>query len=119
MPPMVRATFPHSVRVTLQRDFERARKSGRSVSDEVLRISFVPNGSGVTRLGLAVPKRGSAIERNRIKRVIREVFRVRRAGLPAGLDLVVSPRSYELAGDFDTAGRSFDALLARVRTGAK
>jgi ribonuclease P protein component len=115
---MVRATFPRSARVTAQRDFERARKGGRAVSDDVLRIVVFPNGLPVTRLGLAVPKRGSAIERNRIKRVVREVFRLRRAALPAGLDLVVSPRDYARAADFAEAGRSFDALIARVRSGA-
>jgi ribonuclease P protein component len=111
---MARATFPHAARVTSQRDFERARKTGRSCGDDVLRISFVENGLAVTRLGLAVPKRGSAIVRNRIKRVVREVFRLRRASLPPGFDLVVSPKDHERACDFEAVGRSFDALVARL-----
>jgi ribonuclease P protein component len=113
---MTRATFQKTVRVRSQKDFERARKTGRTVTDQVLRVTFAANGLGFARLGLAVPKRGSAIERNRIKRVIREVFRLRKDRLPPGFDIVVSPKDYERAQDFDAVGRSFDALLAKSGT---
>jgi ribonuclease P protein component len=113
---MSRATLPRTARVTSQRDFARARREGRTVSDGPLRFSLLANGRSVTRLGLAVPKRGSAVARNRIKRVIREAFRLRRAELPGGLDVVVSPRDPELAQDFHAVSRSFDALVARLRS---
>jgi len=67
------------------------------------------------RLGLVVGKKflKRAVDRNRCKRVLREQFRLRRAGLPA-VDLVarlaVKPESLDaglLAGDFA-------ALLARL-----
>jgi ribonuclease P protein component len=112
---MPRATFPRSARVTSPRDFARARSAGRSLSDSVLRINVLENGLAVTRLGLAVPKRGSAVERNRIKRVIREVFRLRRAALPPGFDLVISPKDPDRARDFDEVGRSFDALTSKLK----
>ena len=113
----MKATFPKAARVRSKHDFERARKVARAVSDGVLRISILPNGSGLTRLGLAVAKRGSAIERNRIKRVIREVFRLRRAALPAGFDLVVSPKDYAAASGFEAVSKSFDGLIARIWPG--
>jgi ribonuclease P protein component len=44
------------------------------------------------RLGLSVSrKHGNAVERNRLKRLIREAFRLSRHDLPAGLDLVLVP----------------------------
>jgi ribonuclease P protein component len=114
---MARATFKRAARVTSKRDFERARKGGRVVGDAVLRISVLPNGLSATRLGLAVPRRGTNIERNRIKRVVREAFRLCRARLPGGFDLIVSPRDFARAGDFAAVTKSFDALAARLEAG--
>jgi ribonuclease P protein component len=114
---MARATLKRAVRVTSKRDFDRARKGGRSLGDSVLRFSVHENGLSATRLGLAVPRRGSNVERNRIKRVIREAFRLRRARLPPGLDLVVSPRDYARASDFAAVSKAFDGLVARLAAG--
>ena len=52
-------------------------------------------GKGPTgpRLGITASRRvGNAVQRNRAKRLLREAFRCVRAGLPAGLDLVVIVR---------------------------
>jgi ribonuclease P protein component len=114
---MVRASLKASARVRKKGDFDRARKRGRSFGDDVLRFTVLDNGLAVTRLGLAIAKRASAVERNRIKRVVREVFRLRRSTLPAGLDLVVSARDFGKAVDFAAVSRSFDALAARLPGG--
>jgi ribonuclease P protein component len=114
---MARATFKRAARVTSKRDFERARKGGRVLGDAVLRISVLANGLATTRLGLAVPRRGSNVERNRVKRVVREVFRLRSDRLPKGFDLVVSPRDYARACDFEAVSKSFDALEAKLQAG--
>jgi ribonuclease P protein component len=75
-----------------------------------------PNGLAHARLGLAVGVRavGSAANRNRVKRVVREAFRLRRAELPA-VDLVVNARA--AAGEASNAQitASVVALWARIR----
>ncbi|MCL4107120.1 UNVERIFIED_CONTAM: hypothetical protein GTU68_039112 [Idotea baltica] len=49
--------------------------------------------TGLTRIGLSVSKKnGNAICRNRIKRLLREAFRLSRLELPVGLDLILIPR---------------------------
>ena len=54
-----------------------------------------PNGLDRTRLGLAVPRAvGKAARRNRIKRLLREGFRLSQHDLPAGLDMVVVVRPH-------------------------
>jgi ribonuclease P protein component len=59
-----------------------------------LAVSAVPNGLEHSRLGLAIGRRvGPAVERNRLKRLIREAFRLEQRVLPRGFDFVVTVRS--------------------------
>jgi len=52
------------------------------------------NSVGYARLGLSVGrKHGNAVARNRLKRLLREAFRLRRAELPHDFDLVCVPRT--------------------------
>ena len=52
-----------------------------------------PNELAWSRLGLTVSRKfGGAVARNLMKRRLREIFRLRRGTLPAGLDLVVNVR---------------------------
>ncbi|MBA3312874.1 MAG: ribonuclease P protein component, partial [Planctomycetaceae bacterium] len=62
--------------------------------DEHLLVFALRNDLGVTRLGLSVSKKhGGAVARNRVKRLLREAFRLEQHELPIGLDLVLIPRS--------------------------
>jgi ribonuclease P protein component len=75
-------------------DFRRVYARKRSVSDEWLILYGCENGLDYLRLGLSVSaKVGRAVFRNRLRRLYREAFRLTRASLPTGLDLVIIPRS--------------------------
>ncbi|MCC6126135.1 MAG: ribonuclease P protein component [Pirellulales bacterium] len=77
-------------------DFKRAYDRRCSASDGILLVFGEANGLPHPRLGLSVSRKvGNAIARNRWKRLIREAFRLTRAKMPIGLDLVVIPRSKE------------------------
>jgi ribonuclease P protein component len=74
-----------------------------------------PNSLEHARLGLAVGVKaaGNAVNRNRIKRLVRESFRRRQAGLPA-VDFVVNARAAAgRAGNAQIAA-ALDALWARI-----
>jgi ribonuclease P protein component len=62
-------------------------------ADRVLVVQGCSNALTYARLGLSVSRRvGSAVVRNRWKRLIREAFRTQRDAMPPGIDLVVRPR---------------------------
>jgi ribonuclease P protein component len=100
-------------------DFLRVQASPRKAPGPSFVVLASPrdDGAGETRLGIVASKKvGNAVQRNRAKRLVREVFRRHRAALPPGLDLVViaRPRAAELtlaAADAELA-RAF-ARLAR------
>lgn len=88
--------FPPAHRVLKGGDFGRVLRGGRRAADAVLSVTAAPNGLPHPRLGLAVSGRwGGAVRRNRMKRLVREAFRLRRGEIPPGFDYVVSPRATE------------------------
>lgn len=103
-------TFRPHERIKDPAEFQRAFQRRRSVSDEALIIYGVENGLEHPRLGISVSRKKvrRATKRNALKRRIREAFRLGKAALPPGIDLVVLPRSGELT--FATALASMRKL---------
>lgn len=95
-------------------DFRRAFDRKRSASDDALIVYGIENGRDHARLGLSVSRKRvrKAHDRNRVKRLLREAFRLSKAELPAGIDLVVVPRGPSLT--FDVALRSLPSLAWAV-----
>jgi ribonuclease P protein component len=85
--------FPRNRRLLKPDDFSRVFNQGRRSSDRFFLVLGMLNQAGDTRLGMAVSKKNCrrAVDRNRIKRMIRESFRHHLESL-AGLDLVVVAR---------------------------
>ncbi|MBV8488459.1 MAG: ribonuclease P protein component [Planctomycetaceae bacterium] len=91
-------TFRPHERIKDPADFRRAFDRRRSVSDNLLIVYGVENGLDHPRLGISVSRKKvrRATARNRIKRLIREAFRLAKPVLPPGIDLVVLPRGHDL-----------------------
>lgn len=86
-------SFAKDSRLTARHEFLAAQKSARRRKTRNFIVLWRPNGLSRTRLGVTVSKRvAGAVGRNRLKRLVREVFRANRSGLPPGLDLVVIAR---------------------------
>jgi ribonuclease P protein component len=86
---------PRSARLLRPADFARLRESGRRLSSQQLSIQYCKRDEPGARLGMAVSRRVSklAVVRNRIRRQVRENFRLHRARLPACDILVIARQS--------------------------
>ena len=110
----VTATFRPHERLKDPRDFRRAFDRRRSESDQVLVVYGVENGLAHSRLGISVARKKvrAASSRNRLKRLVREAFRLSKGDLPSGIDLVVIPRSQNAS--LEAVRTSLAALGARL-----
>lgn len=104
-PDRPRYTLPAERRIRRKPQFDSIQAEGRRLGNGHFGVTARPNESDGPRLGLAVSIKvaGNGVERNRIRRVIRESFRLSQHELPA-LDLVVSAR-----------GRARGAAAAELR----
>ena len=97
----VRYTLPRSARLITQRDFRRVYSRGARAHGRSLILVATLRRGRTCRLGVSVSKaHGPAVRRNKIKRLLREAFRLERPTLPEPLDIVLIPRErdrYELA----------------------
>ena len=110
-----RLTLPARLRLRRKSDFDAAYARGRRLSDGFFTVIATANEIGAPRLGLAVAVRaaGGAVARNRLRRIIRESFRMHQHALPA-LDLVVSVRPKAREVPARTLRESLAALWRKV-----
>ena len=75
-------------------------------------VFVLPNDGAATRLGVAATRKiGSSVDRNRAKRLAREVFR--RHKMAAGLDIVIVPRREMLDAPFASLEADYHAAVQR------
>lgn len=85
--------FRRQERLSRARDFEAVFANRQSAAGAWIVIYGRANGLDYNRLGLVISRRlGSAVRRNRFKRLVREAFRLTKSEQPAGWDLLVLPK---------------------------
>lgn len=87
------ASFPRTARLCLPSEFNHVFRNGGRSSDSCFMVFACGSGGSAARLGVAVARKAvaAASQRTRIKRVVRESFRLDRSQLPA-VDIVVQAR---------------------------
>ena len=112
---MPAAGLPRDARVRRAGDIAALRQASGRLGGRCFSVRWRPNGLAHARLGLAVSKRVSkrAVERNRIKRLVRESFRRARLELPP-IDLVVMAREAAAAVPGAELLVELDALWRRL-----
>jgi len=81
-------------RIVNDKEFEHVYKTGTIRKSGCLIVRSLANNLKYSRLGVAVSKKifRNAVTRNRIKRLIREAFRLNKYQLPKGIDFIVGVR---------------------------
>jgi len=103
-------------RLKRNRDFRIVFYRGKSVANRfyVLYVSRRVSG-GPARIGFSVSKKvGNAVLRNRVKRLLREVMRVRAQTLPDGVDVVIIARKDAAGLGLQQVDRQVQTLLRRA-----
>jgi ribonuclease P protein component len=85
--------FSRAERLRRTVDFDRAYTEGKKVASSSLVLFFCPSRQEATRLGVSVSKKiGKAVVRNRVKRLLRESFRLNKHALKKGYDILLVAR---------------------------
>jgi ribonuclease P protein component len=104
--------FSASEHVRKRADFELIYKTGFKRSGRLMTMFTREREAGTARLGIAATRKmGAAVERNRAKRLVRELFRHNKP--VAAVDVVVVPRREILAAPYDRIELEFRSLLSR------
>jgi ribonuclease P protein component len=109
--------FGAELRLRSKLQFDAIYASGRRIDDRFFGLRVKPNGLAHPRLGLAVAVKtaGSAVARNRLRRQVRESFRLAQHELPA-VDIVVAAKIPAREALASTLRASLATLWQRVAT---
>ncbi len=105
----------HTYSLKRNNDFRSMYARGKNSAGVYLAIYSRRNRLGYTRLGLTVStKLGGAVTRNRIRRRIKEAYRLTEAKYLPGMDLVIVARSKALNCKFTALQAEMTALLTKL-----
>lgn len=95
------------IRLRANEDYRNVIKRGRSVAND-LAVLYVLEREGTRRLGISVPRRfGSAVARNRVRRLFWEAYRACCPDMLSGFDAVIIPR-------WSARGKRFSEVLCAL-----
>src|SRR5881394_1523534 len=110
--------FRPAERIRRRVEFQQIYDRGLKVHSRYTTVFLLANSRGVGRLGIAATRKlGGAVQRNRAKRLIREIFR--RNKLAPGFDVVVIPKRELLDASLNAVETDYRTTLERrIRAGA-
>jgi ribonuclease P protein component len=129
------ARFPRAARLLKHSDFERVYKQGKRQFSSHITVFYLRQAESASppsalpetivprkaRIGFTVGRvLGGAVERNRIKRRLREAVRMRRSTLASAgsVDVVINPkksvRTVEFSVVLDEVARAFEAIAKKL-----
>ena len=91
--------------------FRRLYRKGQSAANGYLVLYCHKNGSRQNRIGA---KLAHAVHRNRLRRQLREIYRLHEAQFARGYDIVVVARTRAIGADYAALERAYLSLAARL-----
>ncbi|MGA7379420.1 MAG: ribonuclease P protein component, partial [Terriglobales bacterium] len=115
--PGKRRKFPRDVRLLRHADFERVYKQGKRHFAAHLTAFYRRREAGDTlRIGFTVSKLlGGAVQRNRMRRRLREAVRLHWPEFQAPVDIVINPKKSLLGIELSALGKEIGQMLEAVR----
>lgn len=112
-----RRKFPREVRLLRHADFERVYKQGKRHFAAHLTAFYRRREEGDTlRIGFTVSKLlGGAVQRNRMRRRLREAVRLHWPEFQAPVDIVINPKKSLLVVEFSDLGKEIGQVFEAVR----
>jgi ribonuclease P protein component len=108
-----RKTFKKHEKIRRRKDYSAIFQSGQRLHSKNFTVIINRNELEVSRLGLSVSKKvGEAVRRNRIKRLLREFFRLNKSILPASQDIVIIVRKDVSAKKYQDVCRELGHLFS-------
>ena len=116
-----RANFPRSMRLLRHADFERVYKQGRRHFAAHMTVFYLRRDEGEgLRVGFTVGRvLGGAVQRNRMKRRLREAVRLHRPAEMIAVDVVINPKKSLLTVDFAEIESELIRALEVIRKAAE
>ena len=103
------------MRLNKSHDFKKCFQDGKKIKNDIFILHYIENGAFFPRLGLSIAKKKikKAVDRNKIKRVAREVFRKKKF---KGIDMVLflkNEKNYDHSQCFMLVNKVFNTLIEK------
>ena len=96
-------------------EFRRVFKRGRFYAGKLIVIHTYSNNMDINRIGITIGKKaGNSVKRNRIKRLIKENYRLLETDLKFGYDIIVVYRNVMPVPDFKTIKKEMQYILKKL-----